>query len=74
MNDHREIRPGIVKAFDGVTYTATIQLTGSLPVYLRSVPVARNIAGADMTAGRRVALAILDPVNPQDCVVVAVWT
>ncbi len=68
------IHSGVVKAFDGGTYTATVQLTGSLAVWLSDVPVARNIPSAEMVAGRRCAVIFFDASNPQDAVVAAVFT
>jgi hypothetical protein len=68
------IQSGILKAFDSGTYTATVQLTGSLAQWLRTVPVSRGIASGEMTAGRKVAVALFDPTNPADAVVLAVWT
>jgi len=67
------VRQGIVKSFDGGSYTATVQLQGSLAIWLRDVPVARNIASGEMTAGRKCAVLFFDEPNPQDAVVVAVW-
>ncbi len=69
-----EIRRGVVKGFDAGSYTATVQVAGSLAVWLEGVPVARNIAAAEMTAGRNCALVFFDEANPGDAVVVAVWT
>ncbi len=69
-----EIRSGVLKSFDGVTYTATVQLTGSLLLYLSSVPVSRDIVAGDLVAGRKVAVALFDPSNPTDAVLFAVWT
>lgn len=68
------IRSGIVKAFDAGTYTATVQLTGSLAVWLSDLPVARNIPSAEMVAGRRCAIIFFDASNPRDAVVAAVFT
>jgi hypothetical protein len=68
-----ELHSGILKAFDSGTYMATVQLTGSLAQWLRSVPVNRSIASSEMSAGRKVAVALFDPTNPTDSVVVAVW-
>jgi hypothetical protein len=68
-----EIRQGTLKAFDSVNWLATVQLTGSLQVWLSGVPVARNIAAGEMTAGRKVAVALFDPTNQADAVVFAVW-
>ncbi len=42
------IRRGVLKAFDGGTYQAKVQIAGSPAVYLASIPVARNIAVAEM--------------------------
>ncbi len=69
-----EIRQGTLKAFDNVNWLATVQITGSLAQWLRSVPVSRSIAVAEMVAGRKVAIALFDPTNPGDAVVFAVYT
>jgi len=68
------VRRGELKAFDGGTYTATVQLAGSLAVWLEGVPVARNIASTELVAGRRCAVLLFDEANPQDAVLVAVYT
>ena len=39
-----DVRRGVVKSFNAVTYKATVQVAGSLSVWLEEVPVARNIA------------------------------
>ncbi len=69
-----EIRKGVVKSFDAGTYKATVQVAGSLSVWLAGVAVARNIASGEMLAGRSCAVLFFDAANPQDAVVVAVWT
>ena len=68
------IKKGILKAFDSGTYTATVQVQGSLSVWLDDVPVSRGIPTGEMITGRNVAVLFLDPGNPDDAVVVAVWT
>lgn len=68
-----KLRRGIVKGFNTTTYRATVQLAGSLGVWLDDIPVARNIAGAEMVSGRSCALVFFDPANPIDAVVVAVY-
>ena len=68
------IKKGILKAFDSGTYLATVQIAGSLSVWLESIPTSRAIPTAEMTAGRSVAVLFLDEGNPSDCVVLAVWT
>ena len=74
MMQDTAIRHGIIKAWDAGTYTATIQLTGSLQLWLTTVPVSRSIAGAEMSVGRKVAVALFDPSNHTDAVVFAVYT
>ena len=64
---------GILKAFDSGTYTATVQVTGSVAAWVAGVPVSRSIASGEMVAGRKVAVAAFDPSNPADAVVLAVW-
>ncbi len=69
-----DVRQGTLKAFDNVNWLATVQVAGSLAQWLRGVPVSRSMAAAEMTAGRKVALALFDATNPADAVVFAVWT
>jgi hypothetical protein len=64
---------GIIKAWDSSAYTADVQLLGSVSTWLTGVPVTRGIESADMVAGRPVAICFLDPGNPADVVVLAVW-
>jgi len=68
------IKRGIVKAFDSTAYTATVQVAGSLSVWLEGVPVARNIPEAEMSPGRRCALLFFAEANPRDAVLIAVYT
>ena len=69
-----EIKKSTLKSFDPAAYTATVQVAGSLATWLSGVPVARNIPPAEMVAGRSCALVLFDSSNPQDAVVVAVYT
>ena len=68
------IRPGIVQSFDGTAYTAAVQMTGSLAVWLADVPVARNIASGELIAGRRCAVLFFDEGTARDSVLIAVYT
>lgn len=67
-------RKGILKSFDSGNYTATVQLSSSYKVYLEGIVVARNIASAEMTAGRKVAVIFFDEHNAKEAIVVAVYT
>ena len=69
-----QIRRGTLRSFDAGTYTATVEIAGSIAVWLSGVPVSRNIAGAEMIAGRGCAVLQFDPSNPKDAVLAAVWT
>ena len=69
-----EIRSGILKSFNVVNYQADVQIHGSLGLWLKSIPVSKGIASAEMIAGRKVAVALFDPTNPTDAVVFAVYT
>ncbi len=69
-----DIKRGIIKGFDSGTYKATVQIAGSLSVWLNEVAVARNVASAEMVVGRRCAIIFFDETNPGDTVVVGVYT
>ena len=68
------LRKAVLKSFNSGDYTATIQLTGSYKVYLQAVAVARNLPAAEMALGRKVAVVFFDGHNPQEAVVIAVYT
>ena len=67
------IKKGVIKGFSTTDYRATLQLSGSLAVWLYSVPVARNIAAAEMLSGRKCAVIFFDEDNKDDAVVAAVY-
>ena len=69
-----EVRKGVIKDFDSGSYKATVQVAGSLSVWLEGVAVARNIASSEMVTGRSCALIFFDETNPEDAVIVAVYT
>ena len=68
------VRKGVIKGFDSGGYKATVQVAGSLSVWLEDVAVARNIPSAEVVDGRNCALIFFDETNPQDAVMVAVYT
>ena len=69
-----DIKRGIIKGFDSGTYKATVQIAGSLSVWLSEVTVARNIPPTEMVVGRRCAIIFFDETNPGDAVVMGVYT
>ncbi len=68
-----DIRRGAVKSFDSDTHLAGVQIAGSLSVWLEDVPVAANIAEADVEEAQSCAFLFFDGANPSDAVVIAVW-
>ncbi|MDA0271169.1 MAG: hypothetical protein DWG83_01925 [Chloroflexi bacterium] len=66
------VESATVVAFDGTGYTATLRFAASLASVVAGVPVSRAIDGAEMTAGRRVAVAVFDATHPADAMVVGV--
>jgi len=68
------IKKGIIKAFNSGTYKATVQIAGSLSVWLEGIPVSRDIASGEMIAGRKCIVIFPDESNPQDAVVLAVYS
>ena len=68
------IKKGIIEAFNSTPYTATVQIAGSLSVWLEGIPVSRGIPSAEVVVGRGCAIIFFDETNPHDAVVVAVYT
>ena len=68
------IKKGIIKAFSSTTHKATVQMEGSLSVWVGSIPVARNISSAQAQTGRRCAILFFREENKNDAVVFAVYT
>lgn len=66
------VERGTLLSFSSGTYTATLQIAGSLSSSVASVPVSRGIASSELVAGRRVAVAIFDAGNPVDAMVIGV--
>ena len=67
-----EIRRAIVKSYDAAAHKATVQIAGSLAVWLDDVRVATNIPAADVVAGRQCTVLFLDPSNQDDAVIIAI--
>lgn len=67
------IRKATLKSFDPATYTATIQVDGSIATYLTAVPVSRAIPAGELTAGRITAIVFFDAHNPDDAMITGVF-
>lgn len=67
------MKRGTLRGFDAGTYTATVEIDGSIATYLVGVPVARNIDSAELVSGRSVALWAFDAADPHSILLIAVW-
>lgn len=57
--------------FDAGTWTATVRYRRSLAATVPGVPVSRDIDSGDMTAGRRLAVAVFGDA-PADAMIVGI--
>ena len=64
------IKKAILKSFDSTSYTATVQLEGSLSLWLTNVKVSRGIPSGEMVAERWVAILFF---SPEDALIVGVF-
>ncbi len=67
------IKKGEVRVFNAGDHTATVQIAGSLSVWLEDVKVARNIPASEMVAGRSCAVLFFDEANHRDAALIAVY-
>ena len=67
------MKKGILRSFDPVTHTATVELVGSRRLFLTGIAVSRGLPSVEMVSGRSVAVGFFDESNPADAVVVAVY-
>ena len=67
------IKKGTLKGFDQGTYTASVQIDGSMGVWLEGIPVSHGIPSGEMTPGRKCAVIFFDESSPTDAVVAAVY-
>ncbi len=66
------LRHGVIKSYNAATHKASVQIAGSLAVWLDNVPVATDIAPPLVVAGRECTVIFHDPDNPDDAVVASV--
>ena len=64
---------GTIVAFDAPSHTVTARLAGSFATDVAALPVSRNITAVDLVVGRRIAVALFDPANHRDAMVVGVY-
>ena len=66
------IKRGIIKSYTAATHKASVQIAGSLSVWLDGVPVATDIPATEVVAGRDCGVLFFTEDNPDDAVVVTV--
>lgn len=70
-----ELRRGTVRSFHSSSFTADVQLDGSVPTWLTGARISRAIPSSEMLAGRSCIVAFAsDPSDPTEAVVIAVYT
>jgi hypothetical protein len=66
------LKRGTIRSYAAATHKATVQIAGSLSVWLNDLPVAVDIPPPLVVAGRECAVLLFTDDNPDDGVVVAV--
>ncbi len=64
---------GVLRVFASGTYLADVEQMGANDQYLSGVRVSRGIAAGELVAGRVVAVALYEDLNPDAGMVVGVW-
>ena len=67
------IARGVVVSFDGGTYRAVVKLVGSLNAATADLPVCLDVTAGNMVADAQVVVALFDPYNTADGVVLGVY-
>ena len=66
------LKRATIKAYNAAAHKATVQMAGSLSVWLNDVRVATNIPPPSVVPGRECAVLLFTDDNPDDGVVVTV--
>ena len=66
------IKKATIKSYSAATHKATVQIAGSLGVWLDAIRVATDIPAADVVAGRQCTVLFLDPANQDDAVILTI--
>ncbi len=66
------LKRGVIKSYSASNHKASIQIAGSLGVWLTSIPVATDIPAAEVVVGRECAVLFFTDDNPDDAVVLTV--
>jgi hypothetical protein len=66
------IKRGVIKSYSSGTHKASVQITGSLAVWLDALPVATDIPAAEVIPGRECSVLLYTDDNPDDGVIITV--
>src|SRR3990170_314718 len=66
------LKRGTIKSYSSSSHKASVQIAGSLAVWLDNIPVATDIPAAEVMAGRECAVLFFTDDNPDDAVVITV--
>ena len=70
-----ELRRGTVRGFDSSSFTADVQLDGSVPTWLTGARISRAIPSSEILPGRSCIIAFAsDPSDPTEAVIIAIYT
>jgi hypothetical protein len=67
------VKRATIKSYNAATRRASVQIAGSLAVWLDGIPVASGIDGADVAAGTECGVVFFTDDNPNDACVVALY-
>jgi hypothetical protein len=67
------VKKAVLRSFNIINYTATVEISGSSKIYLEGISVARSIPAAEMITNRKLAVIFFDEHNAKEAVVIAVY-
>src|SRR5215475_5695716 len=68
------MRHGIIQSFNQSTWTATVRMVPSQGNYLSGVQVAKHLLASEIAAGDHCAILFFNELNPDDAVIIAVYS
>jgi hypothetical protein len=67
------LKRAVLKSYTGGTHRGSVQIAGSLSVWLEDIAVATDVPAADCVAGRECAVLFFTDDNPTDAVVICIY-
>ena len=66
------LKRGIIKSYDATAHRASVQMAGSLSVWLDGLAVATDISAGEVIPGRQCTVLLFTDDNPDDAVIITV--